>query len=144
MYIPVNKEDFPFHRQQTDNECALSCLIMISDFYGKPTLSLDYLRTIIPVDHQGASIHSVVKAIKILGYKALVVSTLYVPLLEKASLPCIILWKNHHYVIIYKIDGGLVYLADPNAGLLAMTLKDFLSLWEDAEAKGWIILLAAD
>lgn len=138
MYTNETQQSFPFHQQQKDNECALSCLKMVSDFYGKHT-DLSRLREIVFMNPEGVSVYSVVKALNQLGFKSLVVNTSYRSLLEKATLPCIMLWKNNHYVVIYQIANQLITFADPNKGLRTMNYESFFEHSEDQEE--WIILL---
>ncbi|MBB6499048.1 cysteine peptidase family C39 domain-containing protein [Pedobacter cryoconitis] len=140
MYKNETLHSFPFDRQQKDNECALSCLKMVSDFYGKH-INLEYLREIVLMDPDGVSIYSLVKALNQLNFKSLVVNTRDTTLLNKAILPCIMLWKNNHYVVIYNIADQLVSFADPGEGLRTMDYKEFFSDSENQDEQGWIILL---
>ncbi|AMQ00403.1 hypothetical protein AY601_3538 [Pedobacter cryoconitis] len=140
MYKNATPLPYPFYKQQQDNECALSCLKMVSEFYGKQ-ITFEYLRELVQMDPEGISIYNVVKSLNLLNFKSLVVSATYFSLLEKAILPCIMLWKSNHYVVIYNITDGYVNFADPNTGLLMMDIKDFSGLYKDSEKEEWIILL---
>ena len=140
MQKAIDAQDFPFFKQQKDNECALSCLKMIAAFYGK-AISFDYLRSVVPIDPQGISIYNIVQSIKLLDFRSLIISTQHINLLEKATLPCIMLWRNNHYVVIYRIEENKVCLADPDKGLLTLSMKEFLEPLKDIEKEEWIILL---
>ena len=39
-------------------------------------------------------------------------------------LPAIAHWKEHHYVVLYKVGGKAVVVADPAVGLIKMSRKE--------------------
>ncbi len=55
-------------------------------------------------------------------------------------------WRQNHFVVVYKIRRGKVYVADPGAGLLQYSEKEFLGGWisrkgDDASDEGIALLL---
>ena len=44
-------------------------------------------------------------------------------------LPCIVHWKQRHFVVVYKILKDKVYIADPAADKLSYTKDEFLKSW---------------
>ena len=56
-------------------------------------------------------------------------------------LPVIILWKNNHFIVVYKINSDYVYVCDPAIGYIQYTYKEFQIGWY-AENKNMGVLLA--
>lgn len=48
---------------------------------------------------------------------------------NEVPLPCTVHWKNHHFVIVYKITKKYVFVSDPQDGLLKYSLKNFANGW---------------
>jgi ATP-binding cassette subfamily B protein len=67
-----------------------------------------------------------------------------VPQLKEAELPCILHWRQNHFVVLYKIKNHKYYLADPAAGLVTLSEADFTRNWVgDKENEEGIALLLA-
>ncbi len=54
---------------------------------------------------------------------------LTLPQLKQAELPCILHWRQNHFVVLYKIRNDKYYIADPAAGLLKLDEKTFTKNW---------------
>jgi ATP-binding cassette subfamily B protein len=67
---------------------------------------------------------------------------------RKAPLPCIAFWPHGHYVVVHRIRGERVYVADPSAGLAVYSREEFEDCWlmADKDRRGWgaILLLEPD
>lgn len=57
---------------------------------------------------------------------------------KEAKLPVIAHWKQQHFIVVYKIDKGKVYIADPGHGLTRYTEKEFLAGWQSTRREGEI------
>lgn len=44
-------------------------------------------------------------------------------------LPCILHWRQNHFVVLYKIRKGIYYVADPASGKRKLTEKEFTDKW---------------
>jgi len=70
-------------------------------------------------------------------------------LANEASLPCIVHWKQNHFVVVHKITGKgnkiIVWVADPAHGLVKYSQEEFLRGWlsdkKQGEEKGIALLL---
>jgi len=51
-------------------------------------------------------------------------------------LPCIGYWNQNHFIVIYRITGKHVYVADPAQGKVKYTLTDFKKKWATKNAQG--------
>jgi ATP-binding cassette subfamily B protein len=57
--------------------------------------------------------------------------------LEKdAPLPCIVHWKQNHFVVVYQIKKNQVYVADPALGLIKYSYTEFESQWATTIVEG--------
>jgi ATP-binding cassette, subfamily B, bacterial len=145
---------FPFYKQLDTMDCGPSCLRMIAKYYGKK-YSLEFLREKSYLSRQGISLMGISDAAESIGFRSMGVKITFAQLMHEATLPCIVHWKQKHFVVVYKIDspspkwrggkGGEVFIADPAHGLLKYSQADFLKGWisttNNNEDKGVAMLL---
>ncbi len=118
---------FPHYTQTEAKDCGPTCIKIISKHYGK-TINTQQLRTLSETTREGSSLLGLSEAVESMGFHSLGVRLTYNKLLE-APLPCIVHWNKNHYVVIYKIKKGIVYVSDPAHGLLTYTKEEFLKHW---------------
>jgi len=80
-----------------------------------------------------------------IGMRTMGVRISYDKLAEEAVLPCIAHWKQNHFIVVYEIKKGFVYVADPAHGLVKYTKEEFLAGWvstkKDGEDQGLCLLM---
>ncbi|GAA0876473.1 peptidase domain-containing ABC transporter [Wandonia haliotis] len=117
---------------------------MIAKHFGR-SVALQKLRSISETTREGASLKNIADAAEKIGFRTLGVKVSFQKLQEDAPLPCIVHWKQEHFVIVYKIAKSKVYVADPAHGLIQYTHKDFIKNWigdnANAETEQGITLL---
>ncbi len=118
---------FPFYRQQDWMDCGPTCLRMLAKYCGK-NISIQKLRELCNTSKRGISLLDLSEAAEKLGFRSLGVK-LTIEQLKQASFPCILHWKQNHFVILYKIQKGKFYIADPQYGLLILQEKEFTQNW---------------
>ena len=65
-----------------------------------------------------------------LGMRTAGVRLTWEQLRDEASLPCIVHWKQQHFVVVYRFAKGTVYVSDPGEGmLLEYPEEDFRKCW---------------
>ena len=149
-------------------DCGPTCLRMIAKYYGK-TYSLQYLRSRSYITREGVSMLGISEAAENIGFRTRGYRLSWEELRDEVPLPCIVHWKQRHFVVVYKISNkrktslrilyrifsGLkneksdeqtrVYIADPAAGLLTYKRDEFLKCWistkDDGEKQGAVLLL---
>ena len=109
-------------------DCGPTCLRMVAKYYGR-SISLEKLRKLSDTTRAGSSMHGISDASEKIGFRSLGVKIDYKNLLENAPLPCIVFWNERHFVVVYKIKNGKVFIADPAHGLLTYTVREFLDNW---------------
>lgn len=119
---------FKFFIQSDKMDCGPTCLRMISSYYGK-NVSLSRIRHFSETTREGSSLSGISKAAEAIGLHSIGVKIDFEKLYKEAPLPCIVYWKNNHFVVVYKIRRGTVYVADPGYGLLKYKTEEFLLHW---------------
>ena len=138
-------------------DCGATCLRMITKFYGK-NYSLETLREKTYITHEGVSLLGISEAAEKIGFHTMGVRVSFEKLME-APLPCIVHWKQNHFVVVYEVkarrrEGGAqhegekarkhesgkwdghVRVADPGQGLIKFTVEEFLAGWLSTKKEG--------
>lgn len=144
---------FPFYHQHDAMDCGPACLQMIAKYYGK-IHSLQTLREYCYANRNGVTLLGISDAAERIGFRAMGIKTDIGKLVDKVVLPCIIHWKQDHFVVVYKIKvhqrngklTGNVYVADPAFGHIKYSLEEFCKGWistkENGREKGMVLMLA--
>ncbi len=135
---------FPFERQADAMDCGPACLQMIARFHGKK-LSLPDLRERCYITREGVSFLGISEAAESIGLRTLGVRIPFSKLAEDTPLPCIVHWRQKHFIVVYRIKKGIVYVADPARGLVKYTRDEFEKNWAmttiDGEKVGLVMIL---
>ncbi|MGB8192024.1 MAG: cysteine peptidase family C39 domain-containing protein, partial [Chitinophagaceae bacterium] len=119
---------FPFYRQLDQMDCGAACLKMICAYYGKQ-YPIQFLREKCGITRQGVSIAGIADAAEEVGLKSLGLSMAFETLIEDVTLPCIVHWRQRHFVVIYKINSKYVWVSDPAFGNIRYTHDKFKEGW---------------
>ncbi len=126
---------FPFVKQYDAMDCGPACLKMVAGFYRK-SFPIDYLRKRCFITRGGVSFLGLSEAADSLGFRTLGVKIPFELLEEKVTLPCIVHWQQKHFVVVYRIKKGIVWVADPATGLVKYTREEFEQNWAHTIAEG--------
>jgi ATP-binding cassette subfamily B protein len=151
-------------------DCGATCLAMIAKHYGK-NYTIQKLRGMCSATRAGVSLMGISDAAEKLGFKTIGVKVNFEKLVEEAPLPCIVHWRQEHFVVVYNIKvcgkryavsgdnesqtahrlpptanrKGYVKVADPAHGLITFTIEEFCNNWlstkKENEEKGVALLL---
>jgi ATP-binding cassette subfamily B protein len=143
--------EFPYVIQPDAMDCGPAALKMIAKFYGKE-FSLDNLRRLTYTSKDGVSLFAISEAAEHIGFKTIGGRLTIEKLINEALLPCVIHWKQEHFVVVHKIKHAnfickhaKFYVADPACGLVTYTEEEFKSGWistkSTGEDKGIVLLL---
>jgi ATP-binding cassette subfamily B protein len=116
-------------------DCGATCLKMVAKFYGK-TYSSQTLRQRSYITREGATLLGISDAAESIGMHTLGVKTTLENLEKEHVVPFIAHWEQAHFVVVYKIKGDKVYVADPANKTITYTKEEFLASWASTEEKG--------
>lgn len=122
------KPKFPFSRQLESKDCGPACLQMICKYY-KRFYEMEYLREICGIKKEGISVYDFIKASEKIGLKSQAYKLSYWKFRNEVPLPCVVHWRNHHFIVVYKITSKYIYASDPQNGLCRFSLRDFANGW---------------
>ncbi len=121
-------------------DCGPTCLRMVAKHFGR-NFKTQILRQLCEINKEGVSLLGISDAAEKIGFRCLGAKLNTVELKE-AELPCILHWRQNHFVVLYKIKKAKFFLADPANGLVVLTEQDFNRNWvTDTEANEGVALL---
>lgn len=125
---------FPFYAQLDQMDCGPTCIRMIAKHYGR-SISGDKIRKLSETTREGTSLKNISDAAEKIGFRTLGVKIDLKQLESECPLPCIIHWQQYHFIVVYKIKDGQVFVADPAHGLLKYPKEEFIKHWIGETAK---------
>lgn len=90
---------------------------------------MEYLRDICGIKKEGISVYDFIKASEKIGLKSQAYRLSYWKFRNEIPLPCVVHWRNHHFIVVYKITSKYIYASDPQNGLCRFSLRDFANGW---------------
>jgi ATP-binding cassette, subfamily B, bacterial len=135
---------FPFVKQPDAMDCGPACLKMVAGFY-KMSFSLESLRKKCFITREGVSFLGLSEAADSLGFRTIGVKIPFELLTENVPLPCIVHWRQKHFIVVYKIKNEKIWAADPAIGLIKFTREEFTSNWAstivDGKQAGLVLII---
>lgn len=135
---------FPYIKQPDAMDCGPACLKMVAAHYGK-TISFETLRKRCYITREGVSFLGLSEAADSLAFRTIGVRIPFEKLSKNVPLPCIVHWRQNHFVVVYKITGKKVFAADPASGLVSYTHQEFVRHWGtsliEGEPAGMVLIL---
>jgi ATP-binding cassette, subfamily B, bacterial len=126
---------FPFVKQPDAMDCGPACLKMVAGFY-KKNFSLESLRRRCYITREGVSFLGLSEAADSIGFRTIGVRIPFEILSENVPLPCIVHWRQRHFIVVYRIKNDTVWIADPAVGLAKMSRDEFLRNWASTKSEG--------
>jgi ATP-binding cassette subfamily B protein len=114
---------FTFYNQHDNLDCGPTCLRMIAKHYGR-NYSIQKLRALCFTNRGSTTLWNMADAAEKIGLRSLGVMAT-IEQLRGVQLPCVLHWRQNHYVILYKIGAGSYYIADPAKGVITLHEKEF-------------------
>jgi ATP-binding cassette subfamily B protein len=126
---------FPFVKQPDAMDCGPACLKMVAGFY-KKSFSLETLRKKCYITKEGVSFLGLSEAADSIGFRTIGVKIPLLRLKESVPLPCIVHWRQNHFVVVYKISKERIYISDPAFGLTSYSHDEFVKNWSGTILNG--------
>ncbi len=129
-------------------DCGPTCLRIIARHYGK-YFTLEELRQLTHITTEGVSLLNLSHAAEKIGFLSESIACDWETLSSDIIMPCIAVWDDDHFVVVYKVNAKKVYVVDPAIGKIEYTKKEFLSRWlsfnlpgdDDPGKKGVLMLM---
>jgi ATP-binding cassette subfamily B protein len=133
---------FPYYKQPDQMDCGPTCLRMVAKHFGR-NFKVQTLRQLCEINREGVSLLGISDASEKIGFRSLG-AKLTIENLKEAELPCILHWRQNHFVVLYKIKKGKYYIADPGSGLVTLTEAEFAKNWlaDTTNGEGIALLLS--
>lgn len=119
---------FPFERQPDAMDCGPTCLKMVAAYHGRK-LSLQSLREKSYITREGVSFLGLSEAAESIGLRTIGIKIPFSKLKQDVPLPCIAHWRQNHFVVVYRIKGDRVFIADPAMGKIVLSREEFEKSW---------------
>lgn len=131
---------FPHEHQYDAKDCGPTCLKIIAKYYGK-YYSLQYLRDLSGLNREGISMHDISFVAEKIGFRTIGIEGGFNDLC-RVPLPCIIHWRDNHFIVVYRITKTHVYVSDPAKDKMHYTHKEFCKNWlKENETEGFILAM---
>jgi ATP-binding cassette subfamily B protein len=125
---------FPYYAQPDQMDCGPTCLRMITKYYGR-NFKLQTLRQLCEISKGGSSLLGISNAAEKIGFRTQGVK-ISIEQLKDIDLPCILYWRQNHFIILYKISNNTYHIADPSGGLVKLDQTDFNRNWFGKQGDG--------
>lgn len=124
----ISVSEFPVFVQSGIRNCGPSCLKILTDFYNQ-NYSIENLEKLCGKTVSGTTMLNLKGALIHLGFACEGFELKSSVLLYQCFLPCIILWRNSHYSVLYRINKRGAYISDPAKGIVEYTTAEFENGW---------------
>ncbi len=131
---------FPHYSQLEYSDCGATCLKIILKYY-KKKCSLNYLRELCETTRSGVTMSDLLSASEKLNFEAVSLLCTTSWLKENAVLPCIMHWKQEHFVVLYKISKDRFYVSDPAYGKIGLKQEVFENWWKEGNDRGIVLFM---
>ena len=137
---------FPHYFQYDNMDCGPTCVRIIAKYYGKE-FTLQYLREHSYIDREGVSLKGIIEAAEHIGLRTFPIQLAFsgkekdTAYLDMVPLPCIVHWRQVHFLVVYKINKKYVWVSDPQAGKFKLDHATFKKNWIQKEDTGIALLL---
>lgn len=133
----------PVYRQLESVDCGLTCIRMISAYYGR-NYELSSLKQLVEMTRIGISIKDMITCCDKIGIRAI---NLRLSVFELGQLPkpCILYWKTGHFVVLESIvtkkSSHIYNIIDPSYGRIKLEEHEFNLDWFNSSETGLAIAL---
>lgn len=135
------KKKYLAYRQVEEKDCGPTCLRMIASYHGTKYTSR-YLKNLFNISRFGVSIGDIIEVANKIGIDSIAIKTTLSYLQRERPFPCILHWRQNHFVVLFNITKKNKYIvSDPAFGLLKLSEVQFNQYWSQKDGKGVALFL---
>ena len=97
--------NFPHYQQLDQMDCGPTCLRMVAKHYGRH-FTAQSLRERAQIGKSGVSLLGIAEAAEAIGFRTMGVKVGFEKLAGEVPLPCIVHWRQNHFVVVYSIEAS--------------------------------------
>ena len=118
---------FPYVRQLDEMDCGVACLAMVCRYFGREVAPAQ-IRMAVGTGADGTSLRGIQRGGEHVGLDVRVVKASK-DRVERLPLPAIIHWGGNHWVVLYRVEGDRVDIADPARRLRRVSRRELAEQW---------------
>lgn len=131
----TRRRRFPFVRQIDEMDCGAACVAMLCRAFGR-NVSMTSIRYAVGTSTDGTTLRGLVRGGNEVGLEMRAIKS-SPDRVETLPLPAIVHWKGNHWIVLHRIDGDRLRIADPARGLRTEPRADLEQNWS-----GYAVLAA--
>ena len=122
------KQPFPHYFQLDTMDCGPTSLRIIAKYYGK-SYTLQSLRERSFITREGVSMLGISDAAESIGFRTNGVKISLENIKKEVLLPCILHWRQNHFVVLYKVKNNKYHISDPASKKMVFNEDEFKHCW---------------
>jgi ATP-binding cassette subfamily B protein len=124
---PPRRRRFPFVRQIDEMDCGAACVAMLCRDFGHD-VSLTSIRYAVGTGTEGTTLRGLIRGGDEIGLQMRAIKS-SPDRIDMLPLPAIVHWGGNHWVVLYRVDGDKLRLADPGRGLRTVSRAELTEKW---------------
>lgn len=135
-----HEEGFPIIRQQKDNDCGPTALLMIARFYGM-ACTYEHICQECHITPEGVSLWSLRCCAQKLEFDTMTIRCSVHDIINLITLPAILYYQERkHYAVVHDFDDGRIQIAAPAVGMKELSTDEFCADWYSCSEETGILL----
>lgn len=122
-------ENYQWVSQESESDCGLASLAMVSNYYGNK-VAIKEIRETISLSKKGLNLLELKHLAKLFKLEAQAVR-IDSKHLANVIFPAIAHYSNGHYVVVFEFNLGKLVIGDPAAGIITIADPEFKKFWSE-------------
>ncbi len=118
---------FPFVRQIDEMDCGAACVAMLCRSFGHD-VSMTSIRYAVGTSTDGTTLRGLIRGGDEIGLEMRPIKS-SPDRVDLLPLPAIVHWQGNHWIVLHRIDGDKLRVADPGRGLRTVTRPELEEKW---------------
>ncbi len=126
-YRGERRRRFPFVRQIDQMDCGAACVAMLCRGFGHD-VSMTSIRYAVGTSTDGTTLRGLIRGGEEIGLAMRPIKS-SPDRIDMLPLPAIVHWQGNHWIVLHRIDGDKLRVADPGRGLRTVTRAELEEKW---------------